>query len=99
MMKDRCRKVKRLPIILLIFAVVAYAGSARADDEAPKAGIDAYLYAYPLVLMDVTRLYVEKMTGAKDNMFFEGRASSRQARLRIPTVLSPLPGSTSPKSR
>ena len=36
--------------------------------------IDAYLYAYPLVLMDVTRLYVEKMIGAKDNMFIQGRA-------------------------
>ena len=68
------KKMKRLLAVLLIFAVAAYVGSARADDEALKAGIDAYVYAYPLVLMDVTRLYVEKTTGAKDNMFLQGRA-------------------------
>ena len=66
--------MKRLLVILLAFAVAAHVGSAWADDEALKAGIDAYLYAYPLVLTDVTRLYVEKTTGAKDNMFFHGCA-------------------------
>jgi len=68
------KKMKRLVVILLAFAVAAHVGSARADDEALKPGIDAYLYAYPLVLTDVTRLYVEKTTGAKDNMFFHGCA-------------------------
>jgi hypothetical protein len=67
--------MKRLFIVLLVFAVVAHAGSVWAeDDEALKTGIDAYLYAYPLVVMDVTRLYVEKTTGARDNMFLQGCA-------------------------
>ncbi|MGA2106223.1 MAG: DUF1254 domain-containing protein [Syntrophorhabdales bacterium] len=66
--------MKRLLVILLAFAVAAHVGSAWADDKALRAGIDAYLYAYPLVLTDVTRLYVEKTTGAKDNMFFHGCA-------------------------
>jgi len=68
------KKMKRLLVILLAFALAAHVGSAWADDAALKAGIDAYLYAYPLVLTDVTRLYVEKTTGAKDNMFFHGCA-------------------------
>ncbi|MGD0661656.1 MAG: DUF1254 domain-containing protein [Syntrophorhabdales bacterium] len=69
--------MKRLFVVLLVFAVVAHAGSVWAqDDEALKTGIDAYLYAYPLVVMDVTRLYVEKTTGVTDNMFFQGRASA-----------------------
>jgi len=67
--------MKRLFVVLLVFAVVAHVGSVWAeDDQALKTGIDAYLYAYPLVVMDVTRLYVEKTTGAKDNVFFQGRA-------------------------
>ena len=68
------------------------------DGEAPSAGIDAYLYAYPLVLTDVTRLYVEKMIGAKDNVFFRGRAFA-DAGPTPDAVLPPLPGSTSPESR
>ncbi|HUJ68565.1 MAG TPA: DUF1254 domain-containing protein, partial [Syntrophorhabdales bacterium] len=60
-----------------------YAASAWADDEALKTGIDAYVYAYPLVLMDVTRLYVEKTTGAKDNMFLQGPASLESGSTRV----------------
>ena len=64
--------MKRLPTVLLLFALLGYVGSAWADEGALKTGIDAYVYAYPLVLMDVTRLYCEKVTGAFDNEFFRG---------------------------
>ena len=71
--------MKRLFVIFLAVAAAVLIGSAGprslwADgDEALETGIDAYVYAYPLVLMDVTRLYVERATGAKNNMFFLGR--------------------------
>ena len=67
-------KLRFLFAVFLALAV-AMAGPRllRAEgDEALKAGIDAYVYAYPLVFMDVTRLYVEKATGAQDNVFFQG---------------------------
>ncbi|MGA2109091.1 MAG: DUF1254 domain-containing protein, partial [Syntrophorhabdales bacterium] len=73
------KKMKRLFVIFLAVAAAVLIGSAGprslwADgDEALETGIDAYVYAYPLVLMDVTRLYVERATGAKNNMFFLGR--------------------------
>ena len=66
------KNVKWLVIFLGVFLVASHAGAAWAEDETLKTGIDAYLCAYPLVLMDVTRLSVEKMTGAKDNEFFQG---------------------------
>ena len=70
--------MKRLFFVLLVFAVGAHIGhggmgSAWAEDnESLQTEIDAYLYAYPLVLMDVTRLYIEKTAGATDNVFFRG---------------------------
>ena len=63
---------KWLLIFLVVFLVAVHVGAAWADDESLETGIDAYLCAYPLVLMDATRLSVEKMTGAKDNEFFQG---------------------------
>ena len=92
--------MRRLLVILLVFGVVAHVGCVWAeDDEAPKAGIDAYLYAYPLVLTDVTRLYVEKMTGAKDNMFFQRCAFAVAGSTTDAESLPPPLGSTYPKSR
>jgi len=71
--------MRRLFLIVLAVAAAVLIGSAglmplwAEGDEALEAGIDAYVYAYPLVLMDVTRLYVERATGAKNNTFFLGR--------------------------
>ncbi len=70
--------MKRLFLVLLIFAVAGHvgclAGAAWAEAaEALKTAVDAYIFAYPLVLMDVARLYVEKRAGAEDNVFFRGR--------------------------
>ncbi|HUJ68243.1 MAG TPA: hypothetical protein VLW86_01905, partial [Syntrophorhabdales bacterium] len=70
--------MKRLFVLILTISAVALMGSASPRplwaeaDDAPEAGIDAYVYAYPLVLMDMTHLYVEKANGAKDNTFFPG---------------------------
>ena len=46
-----------------------------ADDEPTllETAIDAYVYAYPLVLTDVTRRYVQKATGTDNNRFSHGR--------------------------
>jgi hypothetical protein len=72
--------MKRLFLIFLLFAAVTQIGRPDSNaagvegDEILKAAIDAYIYAYPLVLMDVARLYVEKKAGAEDNVFFGGRA-------------------------
>ena len=45
------------------------------DDEsaALDTGIDVYVYAYPLVLMDVNRRYVQKAGRVNNNQFIHGR--------------------------
>jgi len=70
--------MKLLSILILAVAAAMMVGPVSPGplwaegDEALEAGIDAYVYAYPLVLMDVTRLYVRKATGAENNTFFRG---------------------------
>jgi hypothetical protein len=68
--------MKRLLVVLLVFAaLIGYGGTGSSwaeSDDALRTGIDAYLYVYPLVLMDVTRLYIEKATGAKNSVFPRG---------------------------
>ncbi len=70
--------MKRLFLVFLALTLAAHVGFRSPgavwaeDDEPLKATIDAYIYAYPLVLMDVARLSVEKKTGIEDNMFFRG---------------------------
>ena len=80
--------MKRLFVVLLLCLVAGHAtwwgpGLSWAEDETLKPGIDAYLYAYPLVLMDVTRLYIETTTGAKSGALFQGSVFT-QAGLTAP---------------
>ena len=71
--------MKRLLVVLLVFAVtvlMGYGGPSSSwaeSDETLRTGIDAYVWAYPLVLMDVTRLYTEMTARVSDNVFFRGR--------------------------
>ena len=80
---------KWLLIFLVAFLVAIHVGAAWADDESLETGIDAYLCAYPLVLMDATRLSVEKMTGAKDNEFFQGSVFAQNGSTPDTGVSSP----------
>ena len=63
----------KLPfVLLLIFAVLVPSRGTCAESRDAFTGTDAYVYAYPLVLTDVTRRYIEKTTGAK-NEFLKAR--------------------------
>lgn len=71
--------MRRLLAALLVLMLCALGATAlRADDalaggeKALQAWIDAYVYAYPLVLMEATRTYTREVTGAKSNEIFRG---------------------------
>ena len=68
--------MKRLSVVFLVLTMLVgpkSAGSLWAEgDEALQAGVDAYVFAYPLVLMDVTRQYTLEAAGARENEFFQG---------------------------
>jgi len=81
---------------------------AAKELEAREAAIDAYVYAYPLVTMEITRRVmtnVEKAEGSKAPMgHFAACARTRQSTITrsprpMPTRCTPWPGSTSPRSR
>jgi len=88
-MRRNCVKAKWLVVGLLVLSLATLEGCgagksslARPEgSEAFQKGIDAYIYAYPLVLMDVTRRYGQKGSRTSNNQFFHGRsfedASSR----------------------
>lgn len=73
--------MKRLCLVLLISMVLA----APSNAETPQGGaalqpwIDTYVYAYPLVLTDMTRRYTQQVTGAGNNEFFRGRLFAEAA--------------------
>ena len=66
--------MKRPIVVLIVFASLllsARSGLAQGGRSLQTA-MEDYVYAYPLVLMDVTRRYVEKIAGSRD-VFFRGR--------------------------
>ena len=71
---ENIQKMKRPFVVLIVFAsLLLYAPSGWAQNgRTLQTAMEAYVYAYPLVLMDVTRRYVEKITGSRD-VFFQGR--------------------------
>lgn len=51
-------------MIAMLFSSAAPAAAPISEDEAYKVGIDAYTYAYPLVLMEMTRRVATNVTTA-----------------------------------
>jgi hypothetical protein len=80
--------MKKLLLTLLVFAVFAGCegvGLSWAEsDKVLQTAIDALAYAYPLVLLDATRHYVEKTTDGK-SVLFRGLCPSG-AEPRMPPV-------------
>jgi len=66
--------MKRPFVVFIVLAsVLLSAPSGWAQNgRTLQTAMEAYVSAYPLVLMDVTRRYVEKITGSRD-VFFQGR--------------------------
>jgi hypothetical protein len=76
----------RIPLFALMLSsmvLTTFASAAKAitDDEAHAIGIDAYLYFYPIVTMDITRRQITNMTsgeigglGGPMNMFHNAEA-------------------------
>jgi hypothetical protein len=65
----------------LVLTTFASAAKAITDDEAHAIGVDAYLYFYPIVTMDITRRQITNMTsgeigglGGPMNMFHNAEA-------------------------
>ena len=94
----------------MMAALLPAASSARTSvsaQEAYEIEVEAYIYFYPLVTMDVTRERTDGIPGSPTNSlankFFHirhlpsGRLQSRGA-TNLDT-LTPAPGSTSPKSQ
>jgi hypothetical protein len=50
------RRVLALTLGLLLIPMLAPKAQAITEEEAHAIGVDAYLYFYPLVSMDITRL-------------------------------------------
>jgi len=76
----------RIPLFALMLSsmvLTTFASAAKAitDDEAHAIGVDAYLYFYPIVTMDITRRQITNMTsgeigglGGPMNMFHNAEA-------------------------
>jgi len=76
----------RVPLFALMLSsmvLTTFASAAKAitDDEAHAIGVDAYLYFYPIVTMDITRRQITNMTsgeigglGGPMNMFHNAEA-------------------------
>jgi len=76
----------RVPLFALMLSSIVlttFASAAKAitDDEAHAIGVDAYLYFYPIVTMDITRRQITNMTsgeigglGGPMNMFHNAEA-------------------------
>jgi hypothetical protein len=65
----------------MVLTTFASAAKAITDDEAHAIGVDAYLYFYPIVTMDITRRQITNMTsgeigglGGPMNMFHNAEA-------------------------
>jgi DNA sulfur modification protein DndE len=76
------RVLTKLFVVLFTLALLAAypvqlpaagaAGQPAEGAQSPQPWIDAYAYAYPLVLTDAARLYTQEITGAGNNEFFRG---------------------------
>jgi len=60
----------RIPLFALMLSsmvLTTFASAAKAitDDEAHAIGVDAYLYFYPIVTMDITRRQITNMTSGE----------------------------------
>ena len=81
---DMFTRPSKIPVVVYIVSIFALLGCSRGggesssplDVQALEIGTEAYIYAYPLVLMDMTKRMHTNVPSFNVNQFFHGRTSA-----------------------